>query len=233
MSAMMNRCVETLGGYLDQVITNKNGAFNAKEVVTGFTIDVIGSTSFALNLKTNRDLNEKNPFVEHGTKLADFSNLRIIAFFFLPSKINKWLKNSIGMNEESFDFFVKLSREVIKQRKEGGTKVKRNDLVQLLIDSFVFEEDLHKSNDGKLTASADHGKLYFYYFLQTQKNITFLYLKIVELEPEVKSVQNGVKGSIKRTLTENEIIAQCIIFFIAGFGKLYLENKNNIAILLI
>ena len=52
------------------------------------------------------------------------------------------------------NFFIELSREIIKQRRRQ-TGAKRNDLVQLMMDAFVYDEDL-KGFD-KLETTEDHG----------------------------------------------------------------------------
>lgn len=84
---------------------------------------------------------------------------RFLAFFTLPKKVNKWIGNDIALDMNLFNFFIDLSREVIRQRKEGVVKKshKQTDLVQLLIDAFVYEDDLKDGNYDKLTATADNG----------------------------------------------------------------------------
>ena len=44
MHAMMNRAVDKLGDYLNTVIQKSDGKMNIKEVIIGFTIDVIATT---------------------------------------------------------------------------------------------------------------------------------------------------------------------------------------------
>ena len=57
---------------------------------------------------------------------------------------------------KSFNFFRDLTKSVVDQRKKDSkTGMKRNDLVQLLMDSFVYETDLDNTNYDKLTATAD------------------------------------------------------------------------------
>ena len=43
MHALMNHCVDRLTDYLEKIIASKEGKLNVKEVITGFTIDVIGN----------------------------------------------------------------------------------------------------------------------------------------------------------------------------------------------
>lgn len=46
---------------------------------------------------------------------------------------------------------------MVRQRKAAapGSGAKRNDLVQLMIDAFVYETDLENTNYEKLTATAE------------------------------------------------------------------------------
>lgn len=68
------------------------------------------------------------------------------------------MKNSLALDDRVVDFFVNLSKAIIKQRKsESGNGRKRTDLVQLLMDSFVYESELEGDNYDKLTATADNG----------------------------------------------------------------------------
>ncbi|XP_017491557.1 PREDICTED: cytochrome P450 3A19-like [Rhagoletis zephyria] len=113
------------------------------------------------------------------------------------------MNNSIGFDDRIFNFFINLAKEIVKQRKAdksgGKAATKRNDLVQLLMDAYVYESDLKDNNYEKLTASADHDEV------EAKETIT------------VNGNGQAPNNSVKRTLDEKEIIAQCLIFFIAGF----------------
>jgi len=56
----------------------------------------------------------------------------------------------MGFKPEHFNFFRDLGRQVVKQRKEN--KLKRNDLIQLLVDANVTEHELKDGDYNKLTA---------------------------------------------------------------------------------
>lgn len=158
MHDMMNKCVDKLENYLEKVSKVNGGEVNVKEILTGFTVEVIASTSFATETNPNGEMSSENIFVKNATNLVDFAVWRIISFFVLPNKINHLLNNSVGFDDRIFNFFINLAKEIVKQRKTGGQSVKRNDLVQLLMDAYVYESDLKGDNYEKLTASADHGK---------------------------------------------------------------------------
>lgn len=157
MHGIMEQCVKKLERYLKKDIAANGGVINLKESITGFTIDVIAQTSFGAETSADGELNRSNVFVRNGTDLLGNSIWRVIAFYSLPQMVNKWLGNTIGMDDRAFDFFTNVSKEIIKQRRAGDGK-KRNDLVQLLIDAFVYESDLKTKNYEKLAATADNGK---------------------------------------------------------------------------
>ncbi|XP_017492981.1 PREDICTED: cytochrome P450 3A9-like, partial [Rhagoletis zephyria] len=189
MHGLMNKSVDKLCDYFSKAINTDSGNMNIKEVAMGFTIDVIASTSFGTETNANDDRSKKNPFLENGVKVFDFNFFRFVLLFLLPKKFNKWINNETGGDPKVMNFFIDLSREIIKQRRRQ-TGAKRNDLVQLMMDAFVYDEDLKGFDKLETTEDHDHEKT---------------------VEKEHKT------GSIKRSLSENEIIAQCIIFFLAGF----------------
>lgn len=59
----------------------------------------------------------------------------------------------MGFTEKAFDYFATLTRSILKNRKE--TNVKRGDLVQLLMDAFVYDSDLKSATYENLTVDTD------------------------------------------------------------------------------
>lgn len=59
----------------------------------------------------------------------------------------------MGFTEKAFDYFANLTRSILKNRKE--TNVKRGDLVQLLMDAFVYEADLKNATYDNLTVDTE------------------------------------------------------------------------------
>lgn len=169
---MMERCVEKLSDYFDSIIASKTkGALNIKEVMTGFALDIIASTSFATDINVN-DRSSKNPFHYNAVRLFDFKVWRFVSLFIMPYAFNRFIGNSIGLSDKRFNFFRDLSRAIIKQRKEeakngGSTNKKgaRSDIVQLMIDAFVYEDSLKETNYQNLTASEENGSITFSFWL--------------------------------------------------------------------
>lgn len=158
MNALMNYCVDKLVAYFDRITKDGPGTavIDTKEVLTGFTIDVIASTSFATETNANGDRTEKNQFVEEAKNRFKFPIHKILAAILLPKSIRVWTYWLIGPSEfeKESTFFHELAKQIIKQRR-ANPKDKRNDFVQLLMDASLSEAELSNSNFDNLTASAD------------------------------------------------------------------------------
>ena len=129
--------------------------------MTGFTIDVIASTSFATETNANDDRNSANSLLEKAEATFQFGKLKIIYFLLIPRSIRKLINNYL-VKEWDNQFFIDLVKQVIKQRRE--TSVKRNDFVQLLMDARVSENEIASQDLQKLTASEEmNGKLWILY----------------------------------------------------------------------
>ncbi|KAH9402684.1 hypothetical protein TYRP_015432, partial [Tyrophagus putrescentiae] len=179
MTQVMSRCVDKLVVHLNKVIDKEEGLLQTKDAIIGLTIDVIAATSFATDTNANGSSRTENAVVKHGLAFFDISPYRALFFFTMP----KWINSFVG--------------EIIRQRKsqnsDGNTKVKYNDLVQLLMDAYVYENELDNSNFDNLAASMENDK-------NEEKQSAF-------------GPQSSNKA--KATLTEDEIVAQAILFFIA------------------
>ena len=151
MTPLMDKCIDKFVDYFDNVIKKNNGVINVRKVTAGFTIDVIASTSFATETNANDDRSEDNPFVKNGKELFEFSILRLMSIFLLPTFLLKFLDLRNPLNPRAFEFFVNLSKEIVRQRKTQ--KSKRNDLVQLMMDAYVDEKELNNTDYQHLSSS--------------------------------------------------------------------------------
>ncbi len=155
MLPLMNKCVEQLKEYLNRQIQENGGVIQAREVCTGFAIDVISSTVFATTTDANSSHGKGNAVITSGMNLFDSPYLRVISFLIFP----RWFNNITGIrypfNKDSFEYLSSMVREIIQQRKLSGAKGNRHDFVQLLMDTFVDELELADGGFEKLTAQID------------------------------------------------------------------------------
>ncbi|XP_017493709.1 PREDICTED: cytochrome P450 3A24-like, partial [Rhagoletis zephyria] len=202
---------------------------NIKEVITGFTIDVIALTSFATETDANGARSQANAFVQNGLRFFRFNPVRLAAVYALPKWLLQWFGIKTIFADDTLEFFVNLSKSVIKTRRrkqeeqqlqqklkeeevEGenaspealsqkqSQQSKRSDLLQLLMDAFVTEGQLKSMANERLTVTMDNDHV-----LDNESTNTFT------------NTLNCKSANKKHMLSEKEIIAQCIIFFVAGF----------------
>ena len=151
----MRKCISKLVTHFDEIADKGNGVFSPKETISRFTIDVIATTSFATETSAN-DGGKVNPVVYNGLKLFQMNTWKVLCFLVLPRRLNDLLGVRFQFTDKYFDFFADLTREIVKQRRSNVTQQKRHtDLVQLLIDAFVFEDELKNINFNKLAAHMD------------------------------------------------------------------------------
>src|SRR5690606_30310453 len=113
MHRLMNHTIEKFCDHLDRLIDTTDGCINAKELATGFTIDTVASTMFATETNAVGG-DKKNVFLMNAFAVTKGNMWRIFARMALPRVINKMIGNSTGLNENVLNFFIQLSRQLIK-----------------------------------------------------------------------------------------------------------------------
>lgn len=159
MQLLMNRCIEKLDQYLERITSNTNNRseeFNLRPVISGFTIDVIASTSFATETNANDDRSEQNPIVVQGSRIFKLPILKIIFILSMPARIIRMFGIKTVFTLSSVEFFLSLCRRIVHDRKAHPEKShQRRDLVQMLMEASVSEEAIKEQNYDKLEASND------------------------------------------------------------------------------
>ncbi|KAJ6223024.1 hypothetical protein RDWZM_001569 [Blomia tropicalis] len=184
------RLYQKLIEYLDRLHLESDGFItDTKKVTTLFTIDVIASTSFGTDIDVYCSQESNiNPLLKNGQKIFNVNPIRATLAFMLSKTFLRLLNIKTFFDPNAFQYFIDLLSEILSQRKKS---VSRDDLVQLMIDSYVDEKDLSNNNYDHLVASS-------------------------ELHEKTEIHQDS-SIKTKKKLTDNEIIAQCILFFTAGF----------------
>lgn len=123
--------------------------------MASFTVDVIASTAFATDLNSNHeDRSKPSPFVYHGLNIFKFPPFKMMVAFSLPRFFCNLFNVHHLFPTESFEFFVDLTRKLVEERQLKPAK-KNSDLIQLMIDSFAYEDDLENGSYDSLTASME------------------------------------------------------------------------------
>lgn len=136
-NTMMN-CTVPLQESIGQIADN-NETFDAKDVMSKYTTDVIGSCAFGIECNSFKD--PDSDFRKYGRLMFEENAIKAMKFLFSLSFGN--LAKKIGlknMEPEVAEFFTKVAVDTYNYRIKNN--VKRNDFMQLLIDM------MDKDNNG-------------------------------------------------------------------------------------
>ncbi|XP_014286441.1 probable cytochrome P450 6a14 [Halyomorpha halys] len=134
-------CIENIG---KKAATGN--AFEVREEMAGFTMDVIGSCAFGLNLNVMNDPNSKFKKMGHmifgPSRMAKLRKALSANFSFLL-KMVRWKR----VKGEFANFFINLVKNVMKYREEKN--IQRNDFIQLMMD--LRKEEEKQLKDGTIS----------------------------------------------------------------------------------
>ncbi|XP_060521270.1 cytochrome P450 9e2-like isoform X2 [Cylas formicarius] len=155
-----------------------------KDAFTRFTIDVIATTSFGVQVNSLEE--KKNEFFLMGkeiTHLSFFFFLKLLVFWFSPSLFKRFKFRMF--RKAVTDFFTRVITDTIRTREAKG--IYRPDMLQILIEAKKGAEK-EETNIGEVG------------FAATKEFIP-------------------AKSKITKELTDEDITAQAVIFFFAGFDS--------------
>ncbi|XP_054715661.1 cytochrome P450 3A11-like [Uloborus diversus] len=160
---------------------------DAKIIYGAFTMDVIASSAFSTKIDSYNDPNNK--FVSTARSLFSRGILRFILFtIVVVLRIPLPIKPS---QSKGMKFFKEVTLQIIEERTKTGKT--RNDFLQLLLDTA--EETAEQENQ----------------FPAESEDVTANYGKDDVSENMFKNTEK------KTSLSQDEMVAQCIIFFLAGY----------------
>ena len=191
MYPLIDECSKYLIDHLEEHVVNGKDVI-AKDLFGCLTTDVIAKCAFGTDTNANKD--KDNPFVVNGKKIFETNILTVLILNLTPNFILRMIGSSLlseGGFLQSAEFFFNVSRHIIKERRENNQR--REDFLQLLIDSQNIDKVNEENNekDNKIDAESHH----------------------VGGHEEL----NYYKQSSGKPLTDDEVIAQAFVFFIAGY----------------
>ena len=193
MYALINECcTDFLKDLEERVDVQKE--FDLKQIYGAYTMDVIGRCAFALKTDPYKDPN--NEFTTRANNIFNTPiSLMIFAMciptFLIRNQLFRSFLTKTVFKTDNQDFFVNNTLKVIKHRRDANEK--HNDFLQLLMDAERSEDQTKEDNDAN---DAHH---------------------LNEGAEELKAGAEALSNVTEKKLTENEILAQCFLFFIAGY----------------
>ncbi|KAM4632136.1 cytochrome P450 3A24-like [Discoglossus pictus] len=124
-------------------VDNKETAFNMKDIFGAYSMDVVLSTSFSVNVDSINNPND--PFVTNSKKLFLFSifNPLVIITLLFPFLIPILYKmNFCFFPMDTINFFMDAVKS-IKEKRQKGIHKDRVDFLQLMVDSQTNEDENH------------------------------------------------------------------------------------------
>ncbi|CAB1313568.1 unnamed protein product, partial [Coregonus sp. 'balchen'] len=188
----------------DTLLTNLNG-----HVESGESFD-IHSVAFGTQVDSQKDPND--PFVHHAQKFFSFSFFRPIMFVFIAfpflAPLARVLPNK--RRDEMNNFFINCIQKIIRQRDEQPVEERRRDFLQLMLDTrstkeCVSLEHFDVVNHADELAHTHHSGEQENGGVGSHES------------PNRRSVQTQ-----KRMMSEDEIVGQAFVFFLAGY-----ETSSN------
>lgn len=141
MTGCIKKTCDSFSSHLDGLIA-KNEYLDVKKMYTNFTVDIVCSTFFGVDVDTISDNNHPLPkcIAQLMNDLAFSNGLKFIFTFVFPSAAKylmekKWMS---FFDEESMKYVSSLSNQIIEDRR--SKKTVRNDFIQMMVDHEETED---------------------------------------------------------------------------------------------
>ncbi|ETN64345.1 cytochrome P450 9b2 [Anopheles darlingi] len=193
MFELIVECSVNMVKHYESEIRTKGGPqeHEMKDVFTRFANDVIATCAFGIKVDSLR--NTDNEFYTNGKKMMAF-NRPIVLLKVLGLRLVPKLMDRLGLDlfdREQSQYFSEIIRDTVRTRDAHG--IVRPDMVHLLMQARKGALKHQEQEKESETATG--------------------FATVVESEIG-RMVANGEKVT---PMTEMEMIAQCLIFFLAGF----------------
>ncbi|KAH9515379.1 hypothetical protein Btru_014305 [Bulinus truncatus] len=165
-----------------QHIQERGEEVELREVCSCFTLDVIASTGFGLEINTLKD--PKNKFAIEAKKVMDGNPFVFMFVWFLPEVTRILAKLGLHMlPQKSMDYLAKVVDRVIEERKAEGGGNKVNDFIDLVMNA---ETEVGQASGKDLTRSEIHSQAMIFLFagFDTVATVLSFTLFFLAMNPE-------------------------------------------------
>ncbi|KAH9515373.1 hypothetical protein Btru_014291 [Bulinus truncatus] len=132
-----------------QLLQERGEEVELRELSTCFTLDVIASTGFGLEINTLKD--PTNKFVTEAKRVVNPNPIFFTFILFLPEMAKIFSKLGVPvLPKKSIEYFVQVVDRVMEDRKRDGLSGKGNDFMDLLMNA---ETEVGQSSGKDLTRS--------------------------------------------------------------------------------
>ncbi|GFS70715.1 cytochrome P450 9e2 [Nephila pilipes] len=187
MLGIFKECANTLTNNF-RTLAGAGKPIDAKRMYGTFTMDIIASSAFSTKLDSHND--PDNEFVQMARKaFSRRLGFKFVLFLMAP-RLVRFFRIKFFSTDVS-NFFREATLQIIEQRRKTGQV--RNDFLQLLMDTAteVSKEQKWETTDN-------------------EKDIASNYDGSDDGHQLFKSVTS-------KKLSMDELVAQCVIFFLAGY----------------
>lgn len=179
MSPYIHKCLDNFLEILAEKLPEQGDGFDISPIFRGYTMDVICSTGFGMDVNSQREPN--NPFIEHAKLILEanpFKNPFAFLILVFPELIKLMpASHDAFISKKATEFFQSATEAALEERKKDASK--HRDILQLMMNASKAEDEDEETDTSK-------------------EEMTFTDYK-------------------KRGLTNDEILANSIIFMIAGY----------------
>ncbi|KAH9416694.1 hypothetical protein DERP_012162 [Dermatophagoides pteronyssinus] len=192
METLMSQCIDSLLNALGRIADEKK-SFQVHDVMGNFTMDVIAKCAFAT--ETNAHDDKENQFVKKARSVFDVNFVAGVSRFLLPQWLLDFLRiiHAPFFNAGASRFFSDTAYHLIRQRR-NNPDIKFDDMLQLMIKAEHKPEQFNDEDDKFDSHHVNVGE---------------------EEKQQEQRILNNIIGS--KYLSEEEIVAQCFVFFLAGY----------------
>nr|XP_046204192.1 thromboxane-A synthase [Oncorhynchus gorbuscha]XP_046204202.1 thromboxane-A synthase [Oncorhynchus gorbuscha] len=200
----------------DTLLTNLNchaesgESFDIHRCFGCFTMDVIASVAFGTQVDSQKDPDD--PFVHHAQKFFSFSFFTPIMFVFIAFPflipLARFLPNK--RRDEMNNFFINCIQKIIRQRDEQPVEERRRDFLQLMLETRNSKECVSLEHFDVVNHADELAPTHTH--TNQQENVDGSHES-----PSRRSLQTQ-----KRMMSDDEIVGQAFVFFLAGY-----ETSSN------